>query len=186
MSEGELAAECDGWITAAQSFDTSDLELHRSWAIRFYDGEVDIDPQKGRSQVVSHDVADAIEWIIPGLLRVFTASDKIAIYEPVTPEDEVGAKQATACINYLFLTECDGFRVIKDSMHDGLLHGNGPVKAWWEGAPEYKIEHVRGLNEMEMQALISEPDVDEVISIKESEADENANNDEKEQENDVY
>jgi hypothetical protein len=51
-------------------------------------------------------------------------------------------------------------------MHVGLLHGNGPVKTWFEKAKEYKIETVRGLNEMEYRALLSEPDLDEVISVK--------------------
>jgi hypothetical protein len=166
MDEAELSAILDGLITDSRSFDRSDLALNREWAIRFYDGECDIPTQEGRSQVVSHDVADALEWILPALLRIFTASELVAIFEPVGPGDEEGAKQATACINHLFLHDCDGYRVIKDAMHDGLLHGNGPVKTWWEGSPEYKIETVRGLQEIEYKALLSEPDLDEVIWVK--------------------
>lgn len=166
MSEGELSALLDGWITDARSFDRSDLALNREWAIRFYDGDCDIPTQEGRSKVVSHDVADALEWILPALLRIFTASAKIAIYEPVTTDDEVGAKQATAGINYLFMNECDGYRVLHHAFHDSLLHGNGPVKSWWEGKPEYKIETVRGLTEMEYQALLSEPDIDDVLETE--------------------
>jgi hypothetical protein len=171
MSEGELSAILDGWITDSRSFDRSDLSLNREWAIRFYDGECDIPSQEGRSQVVSHDVADALEWILPALLRIFTSASQIAIYEPQTPEDEIGAKQATACINHLFLNECEGYRVVKDAMHDGLLHGNGPVKSWFEARPQYKVEVVRGLNEMELQALLSEPDLDEVLDLVEYPAD---------------
>jgi hypothetical protein len=171
MSEGELSALLDGWITDSRSFDRSDLSVNREWAIRFYDGECDIPEQEGRSKVVSNDVADAIEWILPALLRIFTSASNIAIYEPETPDDEIGAKQATACINHLFQTECDGYRVIKDAMHDGLLHGNGPVKSWFEKKPEYKVEVVRGLNEMELQALLSEPDLDEVLELTEYPAD---------------
>ena len=171
MSEGELSAILDGWITDSRSFDRSDLSINREWAIRFYDGECDIPWQENHSSVVSHDVADALEWILPALLRIFTSSSKIAIFEPVTPADEVGAKQATACINHLFQNECDGYRVVKDAMHDGLLHGNGVVKSWWEGAKEYKVEVVRGLDEMEFQALLSEPDLEEVLEIKEYPAD---------------
>ena len=171
MSEGELTALLDGWITDSRSFDRSDLSINREWAIRFYDGEVDIPSQEGRSQIVSHDVADALEWILPALLRIFTSASKIAIFEPVTPNDEVGAKQATACINHLFQNECDGYRVVKDAMHDGLLHGNGIIKSWWEGAKEYKVEVVRGLDEMELQALLSEPDLEEVLDITEYPAD---------------
>jgi hypothetical protein len=167
MSLGELSAILDGWVTDARSFDRSDLALSREWAIKFYDGDCDIPEQEGRSKVVSHDVADALEWILPALLRIFTSSAKTAIYEPVTQEDEVGAKQATACINYLFQTECDGYRVLHHSMHDSLLHGNGPIKSWFEHAKEYKVETVRGLSEIEYQALLSEPDIADVLEVKE-------------------
>jgi hypothetical protein len=167
MSDGELSAILDGWVTDARSFDRSDLELSREWAIKFYDGDCDIPTQEGRSQVVSHDVADALEWILPALLRIFTASATTAIYEPVSQEDEIGAKQATMCINHLFQNECEGYRILHHAMHDSLLHGNGPVKSWFEHAKEYKVETVRGLNEMEYQALLSEPDLDEVLEVTE-------------------
>lgn len=165
MSETELASIVDGWISDARNFDDTDLSGHREWAIRFYDGEVDIGQQANRSSVVSNDVADVLEWIIPNLLRIFTASDKVAIYEPRGPDDEQGAKQATECVNYIFLRECDGFRVMAHAMHNGLLHGNGPIKLWWEGSPEYKTETIRGLTEEELVALVSEPDVDEILEI---------------------
>jgi hypothetical protein len=159
MSETELGALAEGWISDAKQFDESDLSETRTNAILFYDGKVDVPAQPGRSSVVSSDVADVHGWILPGILRVFTASDKIAIYEPETPEDEEGAKQATDCINYIFMNECEGFKVIKDSAHDGLLHGNGPIKCWFEAAPEYKVETLRGLSEMDLEALISEAGV---------------------------
>jgi hypothetical protein len=52
-------------------------------------------------------------------------------------------------------------------MHDGLLHGNGPIKAWWEGSPEYKVESIKGLTEEELDALLSEPGVEEALEISE-------------------
>ncbi len=167
MPDDKLSALVNAWIAEARQFDRSDLADHREWAIRFYDGEVDFPAQPGRSQVVSHDVADVLEWVLPGLLRVFTSSDRVAVYEPRTPQDEAGARQATDAINYVFLTECDGYRVMKDSMHDGLLHGNGPVKVWWEGSPEYEVEVMRGLTEEEYAAVISQPDIEEVLEVTE-------------------
>jgi hypothetical protein len=167
MSETELAASAEDWITASKDFDQSELSEARTNAILFYDGQVDIPAQPNRSSVVSSDVADVHGWILPGVLRVFTASEKIAIYEPATPEDEEGAKQATDCINYLFMNECEGFKVIKDSAHDGLLHGNGPIKCWFEAAPEYKVETLRGILEMDLETLISEPGVEEVLELTE-------------------
>jgi hypothetical protein len=162
MTETELAAQVDGRIIDARQFDRSDLDAHRSWAIRFYDGEVDIDPQPGRSRVVSHDVADVMEWIIPGLLRVFNASEKVVIFMPQNPGEEQAAKQATDGINHIFLHEMGGFRIMRDAMHNGLLHGNGPVKVYWDGKPEYKTDVVRGLTEQEYMALLSGPDIEPI------------------------
>lgn len=167
MSDTDLAAQVDAWITEAKRFDRSDLSKQREDAIRFYDGEVDIPAAPGRSQAVSHDLADVLDWIVPGLLRVFTASDRVAIYEPREPKDEAGAKQATDGINYIFMHDCDGFRVLKDAMHDGLLHGNGIVKSWWAGEPEYKTEIVRGLTEEELHALMGEPGIEDVLELTE-------------------
>ena len=169
MSEDELGSLVEGWIQEARNFDGSDLEGHREWANRFYDGEVDVNPQPKRSSVVSSDVADVMGWILPGLLRVFTASDRVAIYEPNSKEEEENAKQATEGINYLFLRECDGFRVMKDSMFNGLLHGNGPIKISWHGEKEYKVEDIRGLTEEELLIVLQEPDVDDILDLNEYE-----------------
>jgi hypothetical protein len=167
MKEDELSALVEGWLTQAKHFDDADLSEHRAKANDFYDGKVDINPQPNRSSVVSSDVADVMGWILPGLLRVFTASNRVAIYEPDTPEDEESAKQATEGINYIFLNECDGFRVMKDSMFNGLLHGNGPIKVSWKGEKEYKVENIRGLTEGELLALLQEPDVDDILDLNE-------------------
>jgi len=166
MKEDELIAIIDARLTDAKSFDRSDMVNHREWALRFFDGEVDFDSQEGRSRVVSHDLADVTEWILAGLMRVFTVTDRVAIYEPNTPEEEEGAEQATFGVNHIFIHECDGYRVLKDSIHNGLLLGNGPIKLWWEGAPEYKTEDIRGLTEEEVLTLASEPDVEDILDVK--------------------
>ena len=166
MTEDELSALCEDWITNAKHFDESDLEETRRKANDFYDGKVDILEQPNRSKVVSSDVADVMGWILPGLLRVFTASDRVAIYEPNTPEEEQQAKEATFGINHIFLNECGGFRLMKDAMFNGLLHGNGPLKISWHGEKQYKIEDITGLTMEEVMALLQDPDVEDIIELK--------------------
>lgn len=165
MSDDELSAIVDGWIADAKQFDESDLAEQREWAIRFYDGECDVEPQPGRSSVVSSDVADIVEWLMAGMMRVFAGSDRLGIYKPRQMEDEEGSKQATDAINFIFFDECDGYSVLYQAMHDSLLHGNGVIKSWWEGAAEYKTETIRGLSEQELYALLSEPDIDDVLEL---------------------
>jgi hypothetical protein len=165
MTEDELGALCEDWITNAKHFDESDLEETRQKANDFYDGKVDIEPQPNRSKVVSSDVADVMGWILPGLLRVFTASDRAVIYEPNSPEEEDMAKEATFGINHIFLNECGGFRLMKDAMFNGLLHGNGPIKLSWHGEKQYKIEDITGLTMEEVMALLQDPDVEDIIEL---------------------
>jgi hypothetical protein len=90
----------------------------------------------GRSSVVSKDVADTIGWMLPGIIRVFTASDRMAIYEPAKPGDEEFAKQATDYANYVFLKDNPGYRIMWDATHDSLTLGNGIVKHWWDDKEE--------------------------------------------------
>lgn len=165
MTEDELGALCEDWITNAKHFDENDLEETRQKANDFYDGKVDILEQPNRSKVVSSDVADVMGWILPGLLRVFTASDRVAIYEPNTPEEEQAAKEATFGINHIFLNECGGFRLMKDAIFNGLLHGNGPIKISWHGEKQYKVEDITGLTMEEVMALLQDPDVEDIIEL---------------------
>ena len=78
------------------------LSEARKKSIEYYLGDklgTEID---GRSQVVSTDVSDTIESILPNLLRIFTASDKVVKCEPVTAEDVPLSEQATAYLNHVF------------------------------------------------------------------------------------
>jgi hypothetical protein len=167
MTDAELATLCDSWIQEAKSYDQSEMAGQRAKAIDFYEGRVDIEAEPNKSQVVSPDLADAHEAILPGLLRVFLASDRVVIYEPVTPEDEEGAKQATDGINHEFLNECRGYGVLHSGFHDALLHANGTLKHWWEGAPEYKTETLTGLTEDDYFALLDDETVEEVLEKRE-------------------
>lgn len=187
MSEAELASALDGQINDAKSYDGTDRAEHREWALRFFEGEVDIPPMgDDRSSVVSRDVADTHGLIMPGLLRVFFASDKVAIYEPTKQvwEEEIvpgpdgvprrirkdvsqeRADQATDLVNYIVMKECDGYRLFRDAFSDGLLLGNGIVKHWWDSTPEYATDTYSGLTEDEYKLVISDPDIEEEVEHK--------------------
>jgi hypothetical protein len=167
MSRPELLAILDAYRADAQHLDATDRSKRREDAISFYDGKTDIPVVQGRSQVVSNDLADALEWLKPSMQRVFFGSDHIAIFEPTSQEDEDSAEQATDTINHVFMRECDGYRVLNDAMHDGLLFGNGLLKHRWHGEPQYKTETLTGLSEEEYMALLDDDTVEEVIEKRE-------------------
>lgn len=168
MTDSDLAALLDGQINAAIDYDTSDLSSRRELAIKYYEGEVDVAAEKGRSSVVSRDVADTHGLIMPGLKRIFFGSDNIVKYEATKPGQEQFAQQATDYVNYIVMRECDGYRNLGNAMHDGVLLGNGMMKHWWDGTPEYTTEEFTGIDDAAYQKLFlkddgtPDPDVEEL------------------------
>ena len=89
-----------------------------------YPGDAELD---GWSQIVTSEVQDTVEWILPELLDVFTSSDQAVSFEPVTQEDVKGAAQATDVCNYVFYKQNNGFLTLYTAFKDALISQNCAV-----------------------------------------------------------
>lgn len=172
IDDDKLKSIISSQIDDARLYDGKERASHRDWALRFFNGEIDIPAMgEGRSTFVSKDVADTHGLILPGLLRVFFASDRIAVYEPTKPQHEQYAEQATDLVNYVVRKECDGYRQFRDACSDALLLGNGIIKHWWDKTPVYKTESYSGLRDDQYAFITRPPEVAgkkiEVIEHKE-------------------
>lgn len=158
MSEEDLKKHVTSAIQAAISFDNDDLSVDREQAIEYYFGQMDDVPaESDRSKVVSKDVADTIGWILPSLMRVFAASDRIGEYEGRSPEHVQAAREATDLINYLFLGDCDGYAKLYSVFHDALLVRNGIVKHWWDRSEQVDVIEYASMPEQAIRALMQQP-----------------------------
>lgn len=163
MTEGQLAAMVRSEIDDAIGYDESDISVRRALALDYYNGDVpDVPAEEGRSKATSHDVADVIGWVLPGLMRTFLGSDRVVEYEPENPNDEPYAQQATDYVNYVFLRECEGYRVLYDGCFEGLLFGNGVIKHWWDRKPKYEVQDYSGLSD-EAYTMLVEDEYTEVL-----------------------
>lgn len=160
-TDAKLQAFAEDRIADCVSYDGSDRKGRRELALAYKAGDMpDLVPGKDQSSVVSQDLADAIAWLLPDLMRVFCASDKIVSYEPENPGDEEHAQQATDYVNWLFLRECDGEMLLRDVLDDGLTLGNGVIKHWWDPTPEYRIHTFTDLSEDQFAELVASDDVE--------------------------
>jgi hypothetical protein len=116
MDDDRLKALLSQEISSALTYDETELVAEAlAKALEYFRGEMtDTPAMAGRSSVVSMDVADTIGWMLPGIIRVFTASDRMAIYEPEKPNDEAFAKQASDYANYVFMKDNPGYRIMWD------------------------------------------------------------------------
>src|SRR5690348_4974597 len=97
------------------------LSEQRREAMQYYNGLPYGNESEGRSQVVTTEVKDAVEGILPALMDIFTSSEEIVRFEPQNPEDEPVAQQATDYINYIFTRLNNGFLVLYCLFKDALL-----------------------------------------------------------------
>lgn len=155
--------------TQALGYLNGDLAADRAASLRAYLSQPYGNEVEGRSQVVTSDVADAIEGIMPGLVRVFTSGDDIATFEPIGPEDEESAEQETDYINYVLSQQNRFLPFLQTWLRDGLISKVGYAKALWEDSESTEEETYRGLNEVEVAFLLQDPEV-EIIG---QDADEN-------------
>ncbi len=136
-TEIELKNIISSEINNSMGFMGGALSESRKKSLEYYMGEKLGTEVDGRSQVVSTDVSDTIETILPNLLRVFTSSDQVVRCEPVQAEDVLLADQVTNYINYIFNKDNNGFSILYTWFKDALLeedshvHTYGEIKKIW-------------------------------------------------------
>jgi hypothetical protein len=131
----------------------------RKEALQFYRGDnLDLygDSGAGLSTVVSRDTMEAVESMLPGLVKPFVAGDETVRMEPRGPEDEDAARQATEYLNWRFSRDNNAFRVIYDAMKDGLLSRLGVAKVVHEEVEDYEVESYQGIDAIQVQALAAD------------------------------
>ena len=122
--ENELKGTITREITDALGYQNGKLVQERSLALDYYNSEPFGNEVEGRSQVISSDVLEAVESVLPSLLRIFTAGDDIVKFEPVSEEDEEVSKQATEYINHIIFKDNDGWQVFYTWFKDALIQKN--------------------------------------------------------------
>ena len=145
-------------IAQAVDFAESEVSQQRVKAQRYFDGEVDIGHEDGRSKVVATKVRDTIRAVKPSLMRVFMSTSKPVEYTPKGPEDVAMAEQATNYMHYIF-NKNNGYRVLNDAFHDALIKKNGIVKAYWEESERSEIFTFDHLTDEEYTLIASDDDV---------------------------
>lgn len=161
IDEDKLKAIISREIADAKLFYRTDIEKDQRRALNYYEGRMtDTPSEEGWSSVVSRDVSDVIGWVLPGIVRVFTASDRIVDYQPMEPGDEEFTEQASDTINYDFWVTNPGYRILWDATHDSLLLGDGIVKTWWDDTKCYKTSVHSGLTAEQIAMLTENEDVE--------------------------
>lgn len=162
--------------------DMDTLNIDRAKIQKAIDQEPYGDEIKGRSQIVTSELWDTIESILPSLMKIFTGGEDVCNLRPIGPEDVEAAKLLEQKLNFDVLQQNDGFLVFYDWFKDALAQKMGVVKWHWDKHDEFKEKNYEGLTPQEFMPLTMNPDyivddvtvtytneVNEMITIKDKE-----------------
>ena len=158
MDDDEVQSIVKDALDSAISFVESEIAEDRIKSQRYFEGEVDIGQEDGRSKIVATKVRDTIRAIKPSLMRVFLSAENPVEFIPTTQEDVVGAEQATKYAHWKF-QQLNGYRLLNDAIHDALIKKTGVIKIWWEDNTEAEIHSYTNVSEEEMYAIVNDENV---------------------------
>ena len=139
----------------------------RATATEYYRGDPFGNEEAGRSQIVSMDVRDTVQAIMPSLMRIFNSTENTVEYAPQGPEDIDAAKQATDYARYVINRDNDGFLQIHAAFKDALIRKVGVLKCYWDDQTKFETHNWTGLDDNALAALMSDASVDvEVLASK--------------------
>lgn len=156
MSDEEVRATLSAMISDAVSYIDSEIGTARAKATDRYNGVLYGDEEDGRSQVVSRDVRDTVQAILPSLMRMFFGPEHVAEFMPRGPEDVALAAQATDYIDYIIKCDNPGFMTLFSVFKDALVRKAGIAKWWYDTSVEVKQDRFTGLDEDAITMLLDE------------------------------
>jgi hypothetical protein len=172
ITDDGLKALIDGEIASALGY-VGKLSAQRQKALYYYHGEAKLElapPEvDGRSSVVSTDVSDVVEWIMPQLVKIFAGSDEAVAFSATNAQGEAAAEQATAYCNYVFYRQNKGFQILHNWFKDALIEKAGIVKIWWQEQNDVTKERYEGLTAWEIAIMLMDKGV-EIVEQQPSEA----------------
>jgi hypothetical protein len=146
-------------IQDAVDFVDSEIAPQRIKAQRYFDGEVDIGYEEGRSRVVATKCREVVRGLKPSIQRIFLTSEKPVEFVPRGPEDVAIAEQATSYISYKF-QQHDGYRVLNDVFQDAMVKKAGIAYVYYNEEMETEIHTFTNLTDEEFAVIIEDDDVE--------------------------
>ena len=160
LSDEEILAIVSSELSSSSGASENDaIQAGRQKALAAYLGDKG-SVVEGRSSVVSTDVADAIEWIMPEVMKAFTQNNEVVTFDPVGPDDRRQAQIESRYVYDILMKDNEGFIALHEFFKDALLQKNGFFKIWYENEPCVTIENYTGLNPLEFEMLQQDPELE--------------------------
>lgn len=143
----------------------SQIQKNRATLLDYYNQKPFGDEIEGQSEVVTSDVADVVEGMLPQLLRLFTQGKYIGRFRSSDIGSDEEAELKTEYSNWVLMEQHDPVLILHHMFKDALLQYVGVTKVFWDDSEEALEENYQGLSPEELLLLKA----DSNYSVKEIE-----------------
>lgn len=159
LDEVQIESIVSKAIQDAVDFIDGEIAPQRIKAQRYFDGEVDIGYEEGRSRVVATKCREVVRGMKPSIQRIFLTSEKPVEFVPRGPENVQSAEQATQYVSYKF-QQHDGYRVLNDVFQDAMVKKAGIAYVYHKDNMETEIHTFTNLTDEAFTVIVKEDDVE--------------------------
>jgi len=152
-------AEAESYGSGSDGTDGT-LSEDRAAALDAYFGRNTFPAPDGNSQVISRDLFDTVEWIIPSLTRIFAGSDEVVKIDPVGPDDVQQAEQEGLYLNHIVTQQNRWEQVFHDWAWDALVTKNAYCLAYWDDSKEVEYERYERQTDDALAMLMDEDGIE--------------------------
>lgn len=166
LADDDLLTITTQFIEEANAYLDEQVTHEREKALNYYKGHnpYNLPLVEGRSKMVSTDVRDAVEWILPDLVKIFTGGDRVMTIEPQGDEDTFDAGAAEDWANFVIMRQNNGFLNTYTWLKDALLSKTGFLKQYWKTEEYRERQEYENLSQEEFEFLKKAEDFDIVDS----------------------
>ena len=164
LDEDQIESIVGTAIDEAVAFIADEIADRRIKSQRYFNGEVDIGEEEGRSTIVATKCRDTVRAVKPSIQRVFMTSDRPVEFIPSGPEDVASMEQASIYAAAKF-RQNNGYQILRDVTHDALVSITGFTKAYWAEYDSPKVYDFTDLDEAQYQAIEASPGA-EIVRVE--------------------
>ena len=157
-TDEEIVSLLETRIDRAMNSEDNEISVERERALSMYRGDPNGKEREGRSQIVTREVFEAVEWMLPSVMRAFMSGPRAVEFVPLNMQDEQQCKQESDIINYCALHENNGLVTFYLWMKDAALYPNGYVKVHRQEQQRRTFETFRDLSPQELIQLANNPE----------------------------
>ena len=159
MTDEQLQTIVKNRMEDALNYYDTELSGFRIEVQDYYNSEEFGNEQSGKSKVVTSDVQEVIEMVMPSVMRIFTSSKEYVRFVPRQQEDVTASIQATQYCNYI-VDQNDGFTLFHNWFKSALLFKLGVLKFYWDESEDVTEESYNGLTLDELTILSSDANIE--------------------------